>query len=467
MQHSKEKFVTGLAILNPIRVFSILLIITGLERVSGETINNSFPIQSEQAPQFWTDVCFYKGSSGYTQLELYYSVALKDLQCVSDSAGSQATFALSISVKDTDNQVVFNKSQRKILRANSSDVESDKDIGAIDVILFDLHPGDYTLEFKIVDEVAEKESIILENLSVPLFGQSLSMSTPQLAALISSDLSQKSFVKGNKAVIPNSSRKYRLNSAPLYLYLEVYNLSAPKDQNNKFFQLSYLVSNTERDSIIFIPAQTIAKPGISCIKTQTLDIRGLPAGEYSLTVGLSDPAVGASISSSRNFWIYDPQIEHTIIPMAEEDIKKYRDQIKYFATKKELEIFDRLDPKAKETFLINFWNLKDTSPETPENEFMQDAFSRIEYANKHYRGEGSGVNSDMGRIFVIYGQPDEIEDRRMDRDTKPYVVWYYYETGQGRHSFAFVDSNGDGVYQLVHSTVENEIHNPNWMEQEL
>jgi len=119
MQHSKEKFVTGLAILNPIRVFSILLIILGVERISGETINNSFPIQSEQAPQFWTDVCFYKGSSGYTQLELYYSVALKDLQCVSDSSGRQATFTLSVIVKDSDNKVVFNKSQRKILRSKA------------------------------------------------------------------------------------------------------------------------------------------------------------------------------------------------------------------------------------------------------------------------------------------------------------------------------------------------------------
>ena len=466
MQNSKDSRVNIVKTINSTRVFFILLMIISLGQVKGKTINNSFPIQSDKAPQYWTDVCFYRGSSGYTQLELYYSVSLRNLQCINDSGGSQATFAYSVIVKDSDDKVVVNKSQRKIIRANSADANRDKDLGAIDMLLFDLRPGDYTMEFKIVDEVAEQESVISGNLSVPAFEESLTMSTPQFAALISSDISQKSFVKGNKMVIPNSSRKYRLNSTPLYLYLEAYNLIAPKNESNKHFQISYLISNIKGDSIIFIPRQTIAKPGSSCIKTQTIDIRGLPSGEYNLTVALSDPAAGASTSCSRNFWIYDPQ-ESTVIPMTEKDIKKYRDQIKYFATKQELDIFDQLDPKAKETFIINFWNAKDTSPETPENEFMQDAFSRMEYANKHFSGEDSGLNSDMGRIFVIYGQPDEIEDNRMERDTKPYVVWYYYGTGQGKHSFAFVDSNGDGIYQLVHSTVENEIKNPKWMEQDL
>ena len=156
-----------------------------------------------------------------------------------------------------------------------------------------------------------------------------------------------------------------------------------------------------------------------------------------------------------------------ILPMAEEDIKKYRDQIKYFATHEELDLFDKLDPKGKETFLLNFWRSKDTNPETPENEFMQDCFSRIHYANKHFKGRDSGLNSDMGRIFVIYGQPDDIENHTMEFGTKPYVIWYYFTSGSGQHSFAFVDRNNEGIYTLVHSTVESEIKNENWMEQEL
>jgi len=98
---------------------------------------------------------------------------------------------------------------------------------------------------------------------------------------------------------------------------------------------------------------------------------------------------------------------------------------------------------------------------------MLDVFARIDYADKNFKGTNGGLNSDMGRVFVIYGQPDEIDNESMNRDGKPYMVWYYYTSSSGKNSFAFVDKNIDGIYTLVHSTVLQEIKNPNWKESEL
>jgi GWxTD domain-containing protein len=120
-----------------------------------------------------------------------------------------------------------------------------------------------------------------------------------------------------------------------------------------------------------------------------------------------------------------------------------------------------------EPFLVNFWQSRDKSPETPENEFMLDCFARIKYANEYFKGNSSGVNSDMGRIFIVYGQPDEIEDFSMNMDGKPYIIWHYFTTGTGKQSFVFIDYNVIGIYTLVHSTVEGEIHNAFWREREL
>ena len=136
----------------------------------------------------------------------------------------------------------------------------------------------------------------------------------------------------------------------------------------------------------------------------------------------------------------------------------------YFASNNELDLYDRLNNEGKRNFLINFWHSRDTFPETPENEFMQDAFTRINYANKNFK---NGLYSDMGRILIFYGQADEIENRPMNMNIKPYAIWDYFSTGTGKQRFVFVDKTGNHIYTLVHSTVVNEISNPNWMQEEI
>ena len=67
----------------------------------------------------------------------------------------------------------------------------------------------------------------------------------------------------------------------------------------------------------------------------------------------------------------------------------------------------------------------------------------------------------MGRVFIVYGQPDDIENHNWEVGIAPYKVWHYF-TGGGKHSFYFIDRNREGIYSLVHSTVEGEIKNENW-----
>jgi len=335
----------------------------------------------------------------------------------------------------------------------------------IDQLIFDLKPGTYQFEFKIIDELDDqKNSVVSGELQVPAYPDKLSLSSPMFASRISSSQSQTQFLKGNKSVIPNASRKYQSERALLYLYFEIYNLLPPDNQHKNEVELRYAIANSEGDTLLFVPAQTFAKPGTSCIKTKTLNIYGFTPGEYRLSLQATDLASGQIASCTENFWVYDPK---DILPVAKEDIQRYRDQIKYFATTKELDVYDMLGPNEIQPFLVNFWHSRDTSPETPENEFMLDVFARIDYAEKHFKGTSGGLNSDMGRVFVIYGQPDEIEDNSMNMEGKPYVIWHYYTSSRGKNHFVFIDKNIDGIYTLVHSSVVTEIKNEFWREREL
>lgn len=97
---------------------------------------------------------------------------------------------------------------------------------------------------------------------------------------------------------------------------------------------------------------------------------------------------------------------------------------------------------------------------------MLNCFSRIDYANKNFKGKENGLNTDMGRVFVVYGQPSDIENHTWESGSKSYAIWNYF-TASGQHIFVFVDRNHEGFYTLVHSTVEGELKNENWMAQEL
>ena len=424
----------------------------------------TFPAKSTTSPQFWTDLCFYRGSEGYTQIELYYSLASKELKFEEIDDKFIATYAYSLVVTTPDDKVIINKNKRRQVQVNSTEETYDKSKGSIDQLKFDLKPGEYNLSLKFLDENNQSTSNISRILKVPKFGDALQLSTPQFASLISKQQNQPLFVKGNKTVIPNTSRKYQYNKSYLNLYFEIYNLVAPTDEINKHFRISYTIEDTNGDTLLSAPGQTIAKPGTSCIKTQSLNIFGFKPGEYDLTVMVADGTPGRSVSTRAKFWVYESQ---GTLSMTEDDVKRYRDQIKYFATPTELEVFEMLDGKGLEPFLVNFWHSRDTSPETPENEFMQNAFARIAYANEHFKGNGSGLNSDMGRIFVVYGQPDEVEDFSMNMDGKPYIIWHYYTASSGKHHFVFVDRSVNDRYFLVHSSFQNEVQNVLWREREL
>jgi len=72
------------------------------------------------------------------------------------------------------------------------------------------------------------------------------------------------------------------------------------------------------------------------------------------------------------------------------------------------------------------------------------------------------LKSDRGRIFIIYGEPSEIERYPNQVDTKPYEIWYYNEL-EGGVVFVFGDLTGFSDYTLLHSTLRGELRDDNWL----
>jgi hypothetical protein len=61
----------------------------------------------------------------------------------------------------------------------------------------------------------------------------------------------------------------------------------------------------------------------------------------------------------------------------------------------------------------------------------------------------NGWRTDRGRIYIMFGEPDQLDDYPYAPDTHPYQEWHYYRQGRYR-KFFFVDENEDGEYRLVY-----------------
>ena len=98
--------------------------------------------------------------------------------------------------------------------------------------------------------------------------------------------------------------------------------------------------------------------------------------------------------------------------------KAYRDwldkDVTYIITDEERKAFKKLaTDDERERFIEEFWRRRDPDPDTDENEFKEEYYERIAYANEHFTSGIPGWKTDRGRIYITYGKPDERETHPM------------------------------------------------------
>jgi GWxTD domain-containing protein len=108
--------------------------------------------------------------------------------------------------------------------------------------------------------------------------------------------------------------------------------------------------------------------------------------------------------------------------------KWLKEEVTYIITKQERRIFLELETdRERDMFIQAFWKNRDPNPNTPENEFKTEHYRRIEYANDKL-GKGTptaGWRTEMGRIYIILGEPHYIERHENETQIYPLIIWFY------------------------------------------
>jgi GWxTD domain-containing protein len=112
----------------------------------------------------------------------------------------------------------------------------------------------------------------------------------------------------------------------------------------------------------------------------------------------------------------------------------------------ELVLLEEMAPDSLTAFWDSFWTRRDPSPGTQRNENCDEFMRRVEHVNASYSALEPGWKSDMGRIYIRYGPPDQVEKDPYSASGPPREIWYY--TARNLR-YVFVDAEGFGRYRLV------------------
>jgi GWxTD domain-containing protein len=146
--------------------------------------------------------------------------------------------------------------------------------------------------------------------------------------------------------------------------------------------------------------------------------------------------------------------------------------VPYIITKAERDAFLALrNDEERENFIAIFWQNRDPDPDTEENEYREEYYERIAYANEHFTSGIPGWKTDRGRIYITWGKPDSVESRpsggSYDRPsyegggsttTYPFEIWFYRHleaVGSGVE-IEFVDRTGSGEYRIARDADEKD-----------
>ena len=153
--------------------------------------------------------------------------------------------------------------------------------------------------------------------------------------------------------------------------------------------------------------------------------------------------------------------------------RKWLDEdVRWIITDEEKSAFMQLsNDEERDQFIEAFWQRRDPTPDTEENEFKEEHYRRIAYANEHFPAGIPGWKTDRGRTYIVFGPADEIEshpsggsyERPMDEgggetSTFPFETWRYrYLEGIGQEVIIeFVDSCMCGDYHMTMDRSEKD-----------
>jgi GWxTD domain-containing protein len=415
------------------------------------------------------DFARFRYDQNNTYLEIYYLVNYESKDSLNDSKNMWLEFVLTDIQKDS---VVASSSQEVTLQSSRSGDDGSPSVKG-SLVKAVLPTGQYSLQMIRLDENKnQKLDSIQYEFKAPEFRKDkIAVSDLELGSRIITRSNNKEgvFYKNTMEVFPNPTHVFGKDNPMLFYYIELYNLQNKQVPGD--LEVQAVVSD-HAGQIRLEKSYKRKRGHESTVEYGQFNITKLESGLYTLIFAVVDSTSDYSVYTRSNFYINNPDVmlvsdeghEETFSESEFSDLPEYElnerfKSVTYIASKNEMDVYKRLDtPESKRKFLYEFWR------DEQRRDLKDKYYQRVDMANELYAySNREGWQSDRGRIYVVYGEPDRILKKPHNPDDIPYEVWYYYDL-EGGVKFLFGDETGFGEYILMNSTKRGEIHDPKYDE---
>ena len=306
----------------------------------------------------------------------------------------------------------------------------DPDIQHVHHFRYMMNPGDYDLQIRVYDFNSNRSMLRKFRKKI----QSVKSNNIYLSDILLLDTPYLDSLKTTNVLSP---QRISIQDT-IYLYLELikpqsaheYSIEALLQRNNENRQFAF------RNDFMTLSRSTIVL--LELLK------ENMALGLHDLIVKVRAGKIETTASKRVTF--LQTSLSGDIISTG--SLEEMVEQLQYVARGDEWRELKNAEQGELEKVFRKFWELRDPTPGTPENQLFDEYYKRVRISNTQFHTpKRDGWRSDRGRIFIIYGPPDSIEKSDpFATSFGTYEVWYYEEI---KERFIFYDEYGFGDYRLI------------------
>lgn len=383
------------------------------------------PLRPAQPPYFTADVTVAIDSTGRSSADVTITVPFVELNWNKVARGYAAGSGFAVSFEPRDRARLYGDSWEKRILVET--FEASRSVRNQFVVRrsFELPSGRYKVRVRVRDVSSQMESVAEDYLDVADLGK-VPVGFSDLELGVSDSVA---------SFVPVTTRRFAGGAEGLTARAVLLDRRAgdwPR-QVRLVWKISEVAAEVvhQGDTTLTVqsPAQTVAlRPRIP----------ELFIGDYLFEV---ERVEGKSRwRTSRSF-----EVEESGPPQGKE-YSLILEALSYIGDEDEISAMRKVAPAQQDEAWDRFWARRDPSPETAVNENLIEFYRRLRHASRTFQGLGPGWRSDMGRIYIRFGPPDQVETQPGNASAPSVEIWYY---NQPYHRFLFADREGFGRYTLL------------------